>query len=554
MERRTFLKSTAASAAAALIFSRRPSFAQQASSHIEVLLDEPIATIAPEIYGHFTEHMGAVIYDGVWVGADSKVPNQYGIRSALIEKMRAIKAPLVRWPGGCFADSYDWRDGIGPRDKRPRETNFWYGSFSEKLQQKRIPQVFDPNSFGTDDFLRFCELSGAEGYLAANLRSLPAMEFVRWMEYVNSPTGSTTLSEARAAAGHPAPYNVRYWGVGNESWGCGGNFDPEEYASEYKRFTAWTPNFDVHPRFVASGPNEDDLDWTHRFFQKIYRGQPGGDTHGIWGWSVHSYAWNLARGKTNDWNAAKGDALAFDIADWYEVMVQSDRMEQLIDHHWNALGQYDQPHHIKLVVDEYGPWYRPGTEISEVAAVGQQVTVRDALATALTLDTFNRHADKVGAAACAQLINGINALFLAHEDRFTVTPNFNVFEMYAAHQGGTAVRTEFSAPQARYDRDGKPATFWGLHGSASLKGKTLTLTAVNPDVSQPRESEIVLRGGKALRAQAWVVAEKDIHAHSTLEQPDQVKTRAADVQLRGDSVSFTFPPASVVKIQIELGA
>jgi len=552
MERRSFLKSAAASTAAALVLGRRGALAQQAGSHIEILIDEPIGLIAREIYGHFTEHMGAVIYDGVWVGEDSKVPNQFGIRSALIEKMRAIQAPVIRWPGGCFADSYNWRDGIGPKEKRPRETNFWYDWFSKDQQKQKHPQIYDPNSFGTDDFLRFCELSGAEGYLAANLRSLPALEFARWVEYVNSPANTTTLSETRAAGGHPQPYNVRYWGVGNESWGCGGNFEPEEYASEFKRFTSWVPTFDVTPRYVASGPNEGDLDWTHRFFNKIYKGQPGPDSHGIWGWSVHNYAWNLSRGKTTDWVAAKGDALKFEPVDWYEVMLQSDHMEKIITDHWAAMGQYDLPHNIKLVVDEYGPWYKPGTEPSEIAAVGQQVTVRDALATALTLDTFNRHADKVGAAACAQLINGINALFLAHEDKFTTTPNFNVFEMYAAHQGGMALRTEFSSPEVRYDRDGKPATFWGLKGSASLKGKTLTLTAVNSDVSQPRETEIVLRGAKAISAKAYVVADSDIHAHNTLDQPDRIKTHIADVTLRPGALGFTFPPASVVKIEVQL--
>ncbi len=553
MERRNFLKTAAASTAAALVFGRRIALAQQAGSRIEILVDEPISAIAPEIYGHFTEHMGAVIYDGVWVGEDSKVPNQHGIRSALIEKMRAIKAPVIRWPGGCFADSYNWRDGIGPKEKRPRETNFWHEWFTKEQQQKKLPQIYDPNSFGTDDFLRFCELSGAEAYLAANVRSLPALELARWVEYVNSPAGTTTLAETRAAAGHSQPYNVRYWGVGNESWGCGGNFEPEEYASEYKRFTSWVPSYGVDLRFIASGPNEDNIDWTNRFFNKIYKGQPGADSHGIWGWSVHSYAWNLSRGKTEDWMKAKGDALKFDEVDWYEVLIQSDTMEKIVNDHWTAVGKYDLPHRIKLVVDEYGPWYKPGTEISEVAAVGQQVTMRDALATALTLDTFNRNAEKIGGAACAQLINGINALFLAHEDKFTTTPNFNVFEMYAAHQGGTALRAEFSAPTARYDRDGKATSFWGLKGSASLKGKTLTLTAVNPDVSQPRETEIVLRGAKAMSAKAWVLAESDIHAHNTLVQPDRVKTRAAEVALHSDALSFTFPPASVVKIEVVLG-
>lgn len=552
MERRSFLKAAAASTAAALVLHKSRAFAQQAGSYIEVLLDEPIGTIAPEIYGHFIEHMGAVIYDGVWVGENSKIPNQYGIRSALIEKMRAIKAPIIRWPGGCFADSYNWRDGIGPKDKRPRETNFWWGSFSKELQKKKTDQIYDPNSFGTDDFLRFCELSGAEGYLAANLRSLPAFEFAKWMEYVNSPEGLTTLADMRAAAGHPKPYNVRYWGVGNESWGCGGNFDPEDYASEYKRFTAWVPGFDVPLRFVASGPNEDDLSWTNRFFNKIYHGQPSHDTHDIWGWSVHNYAWNLSRGKTRDWDLGKGDALKFDEADWYEVLVQSDHMEGIINHHWNAIGHYDLGHRIKLVVDEYGPWYKPGTEISDVAAVGQQVTVRDALATALTLDTFNRNAEKVSLAACAQLINGINALFLAHEDKFCVTPNFNIFEMYAAHQGGTAVRTEFSAPMAKYQADGKPASFWGLKGSASLKGKMLTLTAVNPDLHNAHEAEIVLRGGSAISVKAGIVSDSDVHAHNTFEEPERVKTHTAETTPHGDTVRFTFPPASVVRLEIQL--
>jgi alpha-N-arabinofuranosidase len=535
-----------------LVFGRRAALAQQAGSHIEVLVDEPIGTIAPEIYGHFTEHLGTVIYDGIYVGENSKIPNQQGLRSALIDKMRIIKAPVVRWPGGCFADSYDWRDGIGPRNKRPRRTNFWTDVYAADLQKKNIPQVYEPNEFGTDDFVRFCKLCGAEPYIAANVRSLPALEFDHWVEYCNSPRGTTSLAEVREAGGSPEPYNVRYWGVGNESWGCGGNFDPEDYATEFKRFTTWIPGYGVPLRIIASGPNSDEQAWTLGFFNKLFHGQPSHDAHGVWGLSVHHYAWNLSRGKTDDWNAGKGDALKFDAVDWYELCKESDRMERVILDHWTALGEFDVDHHVKLVVDEYGPWYRPGTENTPEQLLGQMITVRDAVATGLTLDTFNRHAEKVGMAACAQLVNNLNALFLAHGEQFTTTPVFNVFEMYAAHQGGTAVRAEFSAPEVRYDRDGKPATFWGLKGSASLKGKTLTLTAVNPDVSQPRETEIVLRGAKAASAKAWVVAESDMHAHNTLVQPDQVKTRTAEVTLHSDSLSFTFPPASVVKIEVAL--
>jgi len=306
-------------------------------------------------------------------------------------------------------------------------------------------------------------------------------------------------------------------------------------------------------RFVASGPNSDEQAWTRGFFNKLLHGQPGHDMRGVWGLSVHHYAWNLSRGKTQDWDAGKGDALKFDPIDWYELCNETVRIEKVILDHWTALGEFDLDHKVKLVVDEYGPWYKPGTENGPEQLLGQMITVRDAVMTALSLDIFNSHADKVGMAACAQLVNCLNSLFLSRGDKFATTPVFNVFEMYAAHQGGTAVRTEFASPGVRYDRDGKAATFAGLKGSASLKGKTLTLTAVNPDVSQPREAEIVLRGVKAASAKAWVVGENDIHAHNTLDQPDQVKTRTAEVAVRSGSLSFTFPPASVVKIVVELG-
>jgi alpha-L-arabinofuranosidase len=551
MERRSFLKA-AASSAAALALGRHKALAQQADSHIEILMDEAVGTIAPEIYGHFTEHLGSVIYDGIYVGENSKIANQEGLRSALIEKMRAIKAPVVRWPGGCFADSYDWRDGIGPRDKRPRRTNFWTDNFTTEQQKKNIPQVYEPNQFGTSDFVRFCKLSGAEPYIAANVRSLTPLDFDHWVEYCNSPRGTTTLAETREADGSADPFNVHYWGVGNESWGCGGNFDPEDYAVEYKRYTTWVPSYGVNLRFVASGPNSDEQAWTRGFFNKLCHGQPSHDMRGVWGLSIHHYAWNLSRGKTQDWDAGKGDALNFEPIDWYELCRETDRIGGIILDHWTALGEFDLDRKVKLVVDEYGPWYRPGTENAPEQLLGQMITVRDAVMTGMTLDTFNRNADKVGMAACAQLVNCLNSLFLTHEDKFATTPVFNVFEMYAAHQGGKALRTEFSAPEVSYDRDGKPATFWGLNGSASLKSNMLTLTAVNPDVGRPREAEIVIRGASAASAKAWVVAESDIHAHNTLDQPDQVKTHGAEVSVRSGSIGFTFPPAAVAKIEIQL--
>ncbi|HWP44521.1 MAG TPA: alpha-L-arabinofuranosidase, partial [Blastocatellia bacterium] len=256
MRRRDFLGVALGGSAALLVGNGAFSFSRQsADSRIEILLDERIGKISPEIYGHFAEHLGGVVYDGIWVGEDSKIPNVGGIRRALVDAMKRIKPAVVRWPGGCFADSYNWRDGIGPRSKRPRRTNFWVDAREWPKGAPDGPWKYDPNHFGTNEFVRFCRLVGAEPYLAANLRSLTANDFYEWVEYCNSPAGSTTLAEVRAAGGEREPLKVRYWGIGNESWGCGGNFTPEEYASEYRRFTAWVPGYGMRLAFIGAGPN-----------------------------------------------------------------------------------------------------------------------------------------------------------------------------------------------------------------------------------------------------------------------------------------------------------
>lgn len=547
MLRREFVKSTAL-AGGGLLLARRLRSQSLAEAHIEVLVDEPIATIAPEIYGHFTEHLGGVIYDGVWVGENSKVPNLGGIRRALVEKLRAIHAPVIRWPGGCFADSYDWRDGVGPRDKRPRRTNFWVGS-AEARHLGNAPQAFEPNTFGTDDFVRFCHLSGAQPYLAANLRSLPPLVFDQWVEYCNSPAGSTTYADLRAAGGSSQPYGVRYWGIGNESWGCGGNFTPSEYASEYRRFSSWIPRYGVDLKLVASGPNADDVDWTTEFFENIF------GRRGIappWGWSVHNYTF-------------MGDALQFDADTAYQTFQKGFSTEKVLLDHWTAMGVYDRRRRVKLVVDEYGDWYSAGTEVDPSHIFGEQITMRDAIVTAFTLDIFNRNADKVAMAACAQLINCINALFLAHEDRFIVTPNFHVFDLYAAHQGAQAVRAEFSAPPISYQAppvpSGRPgavpspatASFWGLNGSASRRGKALTLTVVNPHLAEARDTEIRLQGANAASATAQVLAAADVHAHNTFDQPNAVVPQPATPVLAGGRIHIALPPASITRLDVTLG-
>jgi alpha-N-arabinofuranosidase len=549
MKRRQFLKNSVFGGAA-FAFSGTNVWAKSADAHIEVLLGEAKGEISPNIYGQFTEHIGGVIYDGVWVGEKSKIPNQYGIRSQLVDMMKKIRVPVVRWPGGCFADSYDWKDGIGKPSQRPRRTNFWEVDPDATRLHEKGPQIFETNEFGTNEFIRFCRLTGAQPYLAANVRSLPALDFDRWVEYCNSPSGSTT-AEMRAAAGFPEPFNVRYWGVGNESWGCGGNFTPEEYASEFRRYTDWIPRYGIDLQLVGSGPNGNDIDWTHRFFEKIYSDRTYNNTS-FTGWSVHHYASNLSRGKTTDWILSKGDALQFDSVDWYELLRECNRIEQIIHDQWAVMGQYDTQHRVRLVVDEYGPWYREGTELAPTHIFGQQITVRDALATALTLDTFNRNPEKVSMATCAQMINNLNALFLAHEDRFFATPNYHVFAMYAAHQGGQALRAEFSAPAVHYVRDGNSASFWSLNGSASRKGRDVTLTIVNSDLSKTIETQIAFRGGTVARASGTVLAASDMHAHNTFDQPNALMPTALSVTVSADLLTVSIPAASVTMLEVGL--
>jgi alpha-N-arabinofuranosidase len=455
----------------------------------------------------------------------------------------------VRYPGGCFADSYNWRDGVGPADKRPRRTNFW----ADEEKSPAFPAVhkFEPNRFGTNEFVQFCRLSGAEPYLAANLRSLAAEDFYRWIEYCNSPAGSTTLAELRAAGGSPEPFAVRYWGVGNESWGCGGNFTPQEYAVEFRRFATWVPRYGQELSLVASGPNSGDWSWTRGFFEELLRKGPE-QLNSVDGLSLHYYAWNLSRGRTGDWLQGKGSALEFDSVDWYELLHEGQRIEELIDGHWLIMGEFDERHRVKLIVDEWGPWYRAGSEATPGDLFEQIPTLRDAVFSAMTLDIFNRHPEKVAMANCAQLINCLNSLYLAHEDKFCVTPVGYVFAMYAAHQGGQSLRTIISAPAVHYDRDGKPAAFWGLQGSASLHGKGLVLTVVNPHVSEPRETAIGLGAARISSVSAATLSSTDIHAHNSFAQPAALEPQSKSVALKGPALTFVFPPASVTRLSLTL--
>ncbi len=511
-----------------------------ADSRIDVLLDEPIGTIAPEIYGHFVEHLGGVVYDGIWVGEDSSIPNIGGIRRAIVEALRPLRPSVIRWPGGCFADSYDWRDGIGPREQRPRRTNFWIDQRALR-ELGDVPAKYDTNHFGTNEFIRFCRLVEAQPYLAVNLRSLPARAFFEWLEYCNSPAGSTTSAARREAAGEREPFGVKYWGIGNESWGCGGNFTPEEYAAEYRRFATWAvPDYGVNLAFIGSGPSGGDLEWTRRFFRALDERR---DLDRMWGWALHHYT-----------SAPNGEAVAFDDTAWYDLLSSANRMDSLITAQWQVMGELDREHQIKLVVDEWGAWHSMTTNVDPAHLFGQQSTIRDALVAGLTLDTFNRHADKVAMANIAQLVNCIHSLFLADGDEFLLTPTYHVFAMYAAHQGARAVRVVTSAPTIHWrDGEDRDQSLWGLNGSASVRGDSLTLTVTNSHLTEPRETEIAVRGAGVGAITATILAAADVHDHNTFEEPDTVVPATAAVRVVGAPLLYRFPAASVTKLEIALG-
>jgi alpha-L-arabinofuranosidase len=501
----------------------RPSRAAGPEMAVDVLTKEPIGTIRPAVYGQFAEHIGGVIYDGIWVGPDSKVPNIDGIRRDVVEHVRRLGPVVVRWPGGCFADRYHWRDGIGPRERRPRR----FGRWREQVE---------PNEFGTREFLRFCRLCGVEPYLAANVGTGTAEEFQRWVEYCNAPAGSTTLADERVANGDREPFGVRYWGVGNESWGCGGKFTPEDYCREYRRFTEWVPSFGVPLYLIAAGPNGNDLDWTRRFFKKWADGARAP----IQGWAPHYYC------------GTTGHALKFSTDQWYEMLHKANRMERLILDQWAALGEFDPEHKVKFIIDEWGCWHPPGTEINPRHLFEQMGCLRDALVAALTLDTFNRHADKVDMANVAQLVNNLHSLFLADGDKFVATPSYHVFAMYRPHQGGRSVRLDVQAPAMTFHAGGREQQVFRVAGSASISGRDLTLTLVHTHASEPAEVAIRLRDAAADSVRRTVLTHAELNAHNTFDRPDAVVPQSSATDLRGADFACALPPASVTRLDVHL--
>ncbi|MBI3681266.1 MAG: alpha-N-arabinofuranosidase [Acidobacteria bacterium] len=515
MTRRAFL-----SAAPAFV-----TFGQSGGAGVSIELrpQEAGAGISPHLYGHFIEHLGGVIYGGVWVGRQSKIPNVNGLRKTFIDDMKRIQAPNLRWPGGCFADGYHWRDGVGAPHERPRTYNFWH---------PRVPKGFndtETNQFGTHEFLELCERIGCEPYLAANVGTGTPREWYDWIQYCNAPEGTVSQAAERAANGRARPFNVRFWGVGNESWGCGGFFRPQEYANEYRRFVSQLPRYN-DMFLIAAGPSGGDLNWTRGFLETMppsfYRGRVP-----MHGWALHYYT---------SFRESNNRSKEFSAEHWNAVIENGRRIENLIESHWKIMGEHDKEHRIKLVIDEWGTWYPTGDEVRPEYILSQQVTLRDAVHAAMNLDIFHRHAEKIAMANIAQTVNCLHSLFLADGDKFVRTPAYHVYEMYMPHLGARVIPCRI------------PEMKNGLMGSASIKGGRVTLTLANPSLDTSFDASVQLAGASAVEAGGRVLTDSDMRAANTFDAPERIKPAPLRVSVAGGKLAATIPPKSVASIGIRL--
>ncbi len=493
---------------------------------ISINPNDAIGVISRNIYGHFAEHLGRCIYDGIWVGEDSPIPNTAGFRNDVLAALKRLKPSVIRWPGGCFADDYHWQDGIGPQAERPRRVNIHWG------------EVVESNQVGTHEFVRFCRLVGAEPYFCGNVGSGTVRELREWVEYCNFP-GDSTLSNQRAADGLRAgnggdPLDITYWSIGNENWGCGGSFSPEDYCTEFRRYATFVRSFG-HPLYlIACGPSGNDVEWTTRFFRKLRKDY--WDFRNIHAFAAHYYC------------GTAGTATEYTVDQWYELIAKGLKMESLVVQQRAAMDAYDPERKIDLIVDEWGAWHpvEPGTN---PRFLYQQNSLRDALVAATTLDIFNRHADKVTMSNIAQMVNVLQAMVLTEGDKMLVTPTGYVYEMYAPHQDGLAVRARVESDEIAFEKGVLPA----VAGSASIKGKTLFLTLTNSHAQDEIAATVNLLDGASVRGATACVLSGEIHAHNTFAQPESVSPQPGPVSASGSSFAIDLPPASVVAVEIALG-
>ena len=495
---------------------------QLAKGQLVIHADQPGGIINRNIYGQFSEHLGRGIYEGIWVGEDSPIPNTRGIRNDVVAALKKLKVPVLRWPGGCFADEYHWKDGIGPYEKRPKIINTHWGG------------VVENNDFGTHEFFDLCEQLGCEPYICGNLGSGTPQEMMEWIEYITSDADSP-MANLRRQNGREQPWKLKYFGVGNESWGCGGNMRPEFYADNYRRYNTFVKNYPGNRilRF-ACGPSDGDVNWT-----EVLMSMAG---HQMNGPSLHYYTIS-----SGDWGH-KGPATGFTEEQWFGTLRQTLRMEELITRHAAIMDKYDPQKRVGLIVDEWGDWYNIETGTNP-GFLCQQNTLRDALVAAINLNIFQRHCDRVAMANIAQMVNVLQAMILTDKEKLIVTPTYHVFEMYQVHQDATYLPIELTGPDYALGTNSMPA----LHASASRDelGR-IHVSLVNLDPHRDQQVVARLAGATANRVTGRVLTATDMDAHNTFQNPDAVRPMAfSGFSFKDHNLSLALPAKSVVVLEIE---
>jgi len=507
-----------------------PPFMAAQKVDLTVDMSKAGAKIDRNIFGQFAEHLGHGVYEGIWVGPDSPIPNTRGIRNDVVAALKAIKAPNVRWPGGCFADEYHWRKGIG--SQRPETLNPNWGG------------VIEPNTFGTHEFMDFLDQIGAEAYLSVNVGSGTPQEAAEWLEYLTTAQ-PTALAKERSANGHPAPYKIAYLGIGNESWDCGGNMTPDYYLSQLKIYSRFVRNFNPAQQDkqrmlkIAVGPGGGEprfTEWTEAVMKAYQNHQWSWDIDGL---SLHSYT--VVR-----WPPAFA-SVGFGENEYSQILKSTLEMEGLVSKYSAMMDKYDPQKKVALVVDEWGAWYAP-LPGSNPSFLVQQNSLRDAILAALNLNIFARHADRVRMANIAQMINVLQAMILTDKEKMVLTPTYYAYKMYVPFQDATFVPVTFNAGVYTQGEITLPRVD-AIAAKDSAGRVWVEITNVDPN--QPVEIEVSLVGITPKSAAGETLTAPKVDSVNSFEAPNTVVPKPISAKVQGGKLALKLEPKSVTVISVE---
>jgi alpha-L-arabinofuranosidase len=490
---------------------------------------KPGVKLSRHVFGQFAEHLGTGIYGGVWVGSDSKIPNTRGIRNDVVTALKALKIPNVRWPGGCFADDYHWRKGIGPQSARPATLNYLWG------------KVIEPNSFGTHEFMDFIDQIGSEAYMSGNVGSGSPQEMSDWLEYMTADQ-PTALAKERQANGRDKPYKVPIFGVGNETWGCGGSMTAEHYADQYRNFATYARNYDPAQtgesgmKRIASGANADDFHWTEVMMKQF--------KDVIFSWSMDGLSLHYYSGY-NQW-PPHYSSTNFDEDAYAHVIKSAYKMNDLIVKHSAIMDKYDPDKKVILAVDEWGAWYKPD-DGTNPGFLQQQNSQRDAVLAAVHFHIFSRHADRVRMANVAQMVNVLQAMVLTKGDKIVLTPTYYAFKMYVPFQDATLLPVKYEPGEYKLGDVIVPKL--DIAAARATDGK-VWLALVNIDPTQAVEIDAATLGLEAKSAKGETLSAPKIDSFNSFEAPDLVKPKAISAKLKNGHLLLKLAPESVTVVQI----